>query len=1087
MYLAATYLSNGSEMLLEILGPGIIGGLFLPILGALPDAMLILVSGLSGTKETAQSQVSVGMGLLAGSTVMLLTVIWGSCVIVGKCDIEGSVAIDNKDTKGLSLTGSGVSTDIWTSYAATIMIVSVIPFLIVQLPQLLNSTSGRHLAVLISLIVSVALLLSYCLYQVFQPWIQRRKIAYAKHKHVISGLLQHLKKRALGKLLNDEGEPDANIIEKLFCTIDGDSDRFLSGSELRALIVGIRFDEIQLDNNEAVEKVMSDFDTSHDSRISSHEFFIGISKWLNEAKRQGDISTDPSNRTMKILTDFHKRTKEEHALLRADDQSDEVVEGVENVKWTSIKAGLMLLVGTLIAAAFADPLVDAVDNFSDATSIPTFFISFIALPLATNSSEAVSAIIFASRKKIRTASLTFSELYGAVTMNNLLCLAVFLALVYARGLTWDFSSEVLVILIVCVVMGLLGSLRTVFPLWTCSIAYLLYPFSLALIIIKLGLQSEEPKNFELQELQHPPEKTMSNTLLFHRFFFFLILCGGAAAGRNISRPQSSPHDVNVSDGVHRRSNNSTVPYLTLNRPGDIAAEVEGECEETYGFLPCTDSVLGNLFLILVYGYLMYLAATYLSNGSELLLEILGPGIVGGLFLPVLGSLPDAILILVSGLSGSKETAQSQVSVGMGLLAGSTVLILTLIWGSCVVVGKCDIRNSVAIDNKDTKGFSLTGSGVSTDIWTSYAARIMTISILPFIIVQLPAVINSKSGSQIAVLVALVISVALFISYCLYQVFQPWIQRRRIAYAKHKHVISGILQHLKMRFGSLLTDDGEPNEENIIKLFYAMDQNGDGHISGNELRAMIVGLKFDEIELDKNDAVEKVMNDFDTSHDSQIDKNEFLFGISKWIHEAKRSGDDNDHRTMKFLFDFHSKTKQEHDLLGGQSDEIIEGVENPKWTSFKAVLMLLIGTLIAAAAADPLIDVVDNFSTATGIPTFFISFIALPLATSCEAVSAIMFASRKKIRTASLTFSQLYGSATMNNVMCLSVFLALVYFRELTWDFSAEVLIILIVCIVMGVFCSFRTVFPLWTSSIAFLLYPFSIALIYVLDYILGWS
>ena len=42
MFLAATYLSNGSELLLEILGPGIVGGLFLPILGALPDAMLIL-------------------------------------------------------------------------------------------------------------------------------------------------------------------------------------------------------------------------------------------------------------------------------------------------------------------------------------------------------------------------------------------------------------------------------------------------------------------------------------------------------------------------------------------------------------------------------------------------------------------------------------------------------------------------------------------------------------------------------------------------------------------------------------------------------------------------------------------------------------------------------------------------------------------------------------------------------------------------------------------------------------------------------------------------------------------------------------
>lgn len=63
------------------------------------------VSGLSGSTETAQSQVSVGMGLLAGSTVMLLTVIWGSCIIVGKCDLEDNLAKDNQDTKGFSLTG----------------------------------------------------------------------------------------------------------------------------------------------------------------------------------------------------------------------------------------------------------------------------------------------------------------------------------------------------------------------------------------------------------------------------------------------------------------------------------------------------------------------------------------------------------------------------------------------------------------------------------------------------------------------------------------------------------------------------------------------------------------------------------------------------------------------------------------------------------------------------------------------------------------------------------------------------------------------------------------------------------------------
>jgi len=50
--------------------------------------------------------------------------------------------------------------------------------------------------------------------QIFQPWIQRRKLEYIKHKHVILGFLTHLKKRALGRLLNDNGEPDKEVIRK---------------------------------------------------------------------------------------------------------------------------------------------------------------------------------------------------------------------------------------------------------------------------------------------------------------------------------------------------------------------------------------------------------------------------------------------------------------------------------------------------------------------------------------------------------------------------------------------------------------------------------------------------------------------------------------------------------------------------------------------------------------------------------------------------------------------------------------------------------------------------------------------------------
>lgn len=109
-----------------------------------------------------------------------------------------------------------------------------------------------------------------------------------------------------------------------------------------------------------------------------------------------------------------QRTKQEHDLLGAGDQSDEASEERKNRRWAFLRAVGMLLVGTLIAAAVAEPLVDVVDNFSDATSIPSFFISFIVLPLFT-SSEGVSAITFASRKKIRTASLTFSQVCTYLT------------------------------------------------------------------------------------------------------------------------------------------------------------------------------------------------------------------------------------------------------------------------------------------------------------------------------------------------------------------------------------------------------------------------------------------------------------------------------------------------------------------------------------------------------------------------------------------------------------------------------------------------------------------------------------------------
>lgn len=50
-----------------------------------------------------------------------------------------------------------------------------------------------------------------------------------------------------------------------------------------------------------------------------------------------------------------------------------------------------------------------------------------------------------------------------------------------------------------------------------------------------------------------------------------------------------------------------------------------------------------------YGFLLFKAAVLIGDGSEKLLLIYGPGIVGGLVIPILGAVPDGAIVLVSGL------------------------------------------------------------------------------------------------------------------------------------------------------------------------------------------------------------------------------------------------------------------------------------------------------------------------------------------------------------------------------------------------------------------------------------------------------
>lgn len=71
---------------------------------------------------------------------------------------------------------------------------------------------------------------------------------------------------------------------------------------------------------------------------------------------------------------------------------------------------------------------------------------------------------------------------------------------------------------------------------------------------------------------------------------------------------------------------------------------------------------------------------------------------------------------VSGLGGSVSEAQNQVLVGIGLLAGSIVMLLTLLWGGCLILGRCDLvvdsadsGKTKAVDKQLSKTFGWTGN------------------------------------------------------------------------------------------------------------------------------------------------------------------------------------------------------------------------------------------------------------------------------------------------------------------------------------------------------------------------------------------
>ena len=108
----------------------------------------------------------------------------------------------------------------------------------------------------------------------------------------------------------------------------------------------------------------------------------------------------------------------------------------------------MLLGGSIVVVTFSGPMVGVMQQIAVRVGVPSFYVGFALAPLASNLSEVVASYYYASKKTRKSMSVSLTALQGAASMNNTLCLSIFMGLIFFRGLAWKYTAETIVILVV---------------------------------------------------------------------------------------------------------------------------------------------------------------------------------------------------------------------------------------------------------------------------------------------------------------------------------------------------------------------------------------------------------------------------------------------------------------------------------------------------------------------------------------------------------------------------------------------------------------------------------------------------------------
>jgi len=539
LYYASNLISEGSDLLLLVPSlAGLVGGVVLPLLGAVPDGAIMLFSGL-GDVEEAQKTLSVGVGALAGSTIMLLTVPWGLSVYYGRVDLTGPEMQPNyKGSPKLKETGlsaslftTGVSLTKEIHHGAKMMILTTSSYFIIQVPALFLSgdrqevSAGEHYWAMAGFILCMFFFILYIYTQVKMSNDTAHKLrrmtvikeSLKKGAISLSGALEdqvkHIEKgqnkRSTIHTLVNEGtqlNPDASdsmtpsnevtkflkgILGEAFHGYDQDGNGSLSKKEFSTFLRDFH-EKIPLAE---LDTFFSRHDKDKNDTIDYNEF-IGacyvIITHASGAQDDGDAENLSSLHTSKQATLMASSIFSSEG--EDQEEEEEVPEDLaslspeEQQRAIKRRAFIMLFIGTGLVLLFSDPMVDVLSEVAERSGVPPFYVSFILAPLASNASEVIASQYYAAKKTRKTITVSLTALEGAASMNNTFCLAIFMALIFFRGLAWQYSAETIAIILVQFLMGFLA-LKEKMTLFTAILVMAVFPLSVVFVALMeyLGL------------------------------------------------------------------------------------------------------------------------------------------------------------------------------------------------------------------------------------------------------------------------------------------------------------------------------------------------------------------------------------------------------------------------------------------------------------------------------------------------------------------------------------------------------------------------------------------------------------------------